>query len=110
MAFVKDIINGVIKKLAIFERFYNNQDNNLDYKTRIDEYEIDDMSFLHVLHEYWEKNWDYDSPLYDYLQRKKALRVSRDGMGRSEMQNILRTDLEKEEEKRTNWDKLMGTP
>lgn len=104
---MKEMINGVIKKFEIFERFYTYKKSEIDFKTRIDEYELDDMVYLHTLHEYWKKNWDYDSPIEEYLERKKRLRVSRNGEGRHEMERILREVLE-DETKKTSWDKMVG--
>lgn len=108
MSFLKEMISGVIKKFEIFEEFYKYRKNDIDFKTRIDEYEIDDMTLLHTLHEYWKKEWGYNSPLEPYLERKKRLRVSRDGLGRNEMMNILRESIEEKEQDKTSWDKLVN--
>ena len=107
MAFIKEFMSGVIKKFEIFERFYEYKDIDIDFKTRIDEYEIDDMTYLHTLHDYWEKEWGYVSPINQHLERKKRLRVSRNGEGRKEMSEILREAIQ-EEDKKGNWDKMMG--
>ena len=101
-------MSGLLKKFEIFETFYKYDKSDIDFKTRIDAYEIDDMTYLHTLDEYWAKNWKYKSPLSGYLERKKRLRVSRDGAGRKEMENILREAIEETDNKKGNWDRLIG--
>ena len=108
MSVLKEVINSTIKKFEIFERFYQYNKDDIDFKTRVDEYEIDDITFLHTLHNYWLKMWNYESPLEPYLERKKRLRVSRGGQGRIEMQRIL-ADIREEEKEKTTWEKLVGT-
>lgn len=107
MSFMKELISGVTKKFEVFETFFNNTQKNLDYKTRLDDSEIDDITYLHTLHEYMQKHWKYNSPLNNYLERKKALRVSLDGLSRKEMEEILRAEVQQLEEKRSNWDRVM---
>jgi hypothetical protein len=107
MSFMKELISGVTKKFEVLETFFNNEQDNLDYKTRLDDGEIDDITYLHTLHEYMEERWKYDSPLEGYLERKKALRVSLDGLSRKEMEEILRAEVVQNEEKRSNWNRVM---
>lgn len=108
--FIKDLTNNIIKKFEVFERFFNNTDKNLDYKTRLDEGEVEDIAYLHTLHSYMRKKWGYTSPLYPYLQRKKALRVSLDGLGRQEMKEILKPEVTTDEERdrKSSWDRMVG--
>ena len=108
MSFVKEFMSGLLKKFEIFETFYEYKKEDIDFKTRIDAYEVDDMTYLHTLHDYWKKNWDYESPLEGHLERKKRLRVSRDGAGRKEMENILREAIEDKTDTRSNWNKMIG--
>jgi len=117
--FMKEVLNSVIKKFEIFDTFYKYDKEDIDFKTRIDSYEIDDMSYLHTLHDYWSKNWiigydeqnkpiHYESPLLKYLERKKRLRVSRDGLGRKEMESILKETIEENKDKKSSWNKMLG--
>lgn len=108
MSFLKEMLSGIIKKFEIFDTFYKYDENDIDFKTRIDGYEIDDMTFLHTLHEYWKNNYNYESPLFTFLERKKRLRVSRDGLGRREMSEILREAVEENSDTKTKWDKMLG--
>lgn len=107
MSFLRDMMNGVIKRFEVFAEFFKYDEKDIDFKTRIDEYEIDDMSYLHTLHEYWNQEFNFDSPLFMYLERKKRLRVSRNGEGRKEMESILMERIEENKEK-TNWEALIG--
>lgn len=118
MSFMKELINGVVKKFEVFERFFHNKDKNIDYKTRLDAEDVEDMSYLHLMHDYMSKNWilvidgkqtPYVSPLYGYLERKKALLVSLDGRGRIEMENILKPEINENEEKKNTWDRMVSS-
>lgn len=106
--FIQQIMDSAQKRFEIFERFFNDKDHNLDYKTRIDEYEVEDMSYLHTLDDYFDEVWDYQSPIEPYLQRKKALRVSRNGEGRFEMMEILKQQYKDDNDNKSGWDKLVG--
>lgn len=117
MSFMKELINGVVKKFEVFERFFHNKDKNLDYKTRLDSEDVEDMSYLHLMHDYMSKNWTlridgkdvpYVSPIYGYLERKKALLISLDGGGRREMENILKPEVNEEENKKGSWDRMVN--
>jgi len=104
---MREILNGIIKKFEVFETFYQYDANTIDFKTRVDEYELEDMTYLHALHNHLETNWSYKSPIFEILERKKRLRVSRNGEGRMEMQTILRESVEESKEK-SPFEKLAG--
>ena len=104
---MKELTDGLVKKFEVLSEFFTYKKSDIDFKTRIDEYEINDMTYLHILHDYFKKEWNYDSPIENYLERKKRLRVSRNGEGRKEMTNILMETIE-EDKNKTNWEKLIG--
>lgn len=104
---MRELLNGVIKKFEVFESFYTYDKNTIDFKTRIDEYELEDITYLHALHRHLNTNWGYESPIFEVLERKKRLRVSRNGEGRMEMQTILREAVEEAKEK-SPFEKLAG--
>src|SRR3989304_7667527 len=111
MSFIKEFMNGVMKKFEVFETFFRDETgdkSNIDFKTRLDDIDVEDMSYLHTLHDYMVIRWDYISVLNGYLDKKKRLLVSLDGGGRQEMETILRADVEDNEEKKSNWDKVMS--
>jgi hypothetical protein len=105
---MKEMLSGIIKKFEVFGEFYKYDETDIDFKTRIDNWEIEDITYLHTLHDYWKENFNYESPLFKHLERKKRLRVSKDGLGRKEMSEILREAVQENDGSRSRWDKLFG--
>lgn len=104
-------MNGVIKKFEVFETFFRDEKgdkSNIDFKTRLDDVEVEDMSYLHTLHEYMKTRWGFDSVLDGYLDKKKRLLVSLDGLSREEMKVILKEGVEENQDKKNNWDRVMS--
>lgn len=107
MSLTKQIIDAAIKRFEVLEGLFTKDKYTVDRITNIDDSEVDDMSYLHIQHDFLLKNWGYESPVEGYLERKKNLRISKDAMGFIKGIEVLKGEIETED-KKNNWDKLMG--
>jgi hypothetical protein len=106
---IKHIISGAIKRFEVFEGFFKYSPDNIDFITRVDAIDIEDITFCHTLHNFIHDRWEIDTVLFQHIERKKRLLVSEEGGGRNEMKYVLKEQIEEEDKSgKDNFDRLRG--
>ena len=92
-------------KINVFKTFYVK--TNIDFKTRLKRDEIVALSTLETVQNYLKTKFNIDLGLIYFTEKFKAQLVSLDGLGRSEMVEVLK-ERDEEEQKKKGLGQILG--